>query len=187
MKSKNTEISGGDPELAQGSASPPTSRDAEDLPDGAKSMSLDQWFLIAAVLAGSCLVGEFVLGFAWFFSPGWANDPLFGPNFHAVLAAAMTAWVSLLFMTAAAGAGALVGSVCALLGVGEKYGRRVYGGWLLFAAVVILFLSISIYWSFYAQVLQTFPDGYHVASQATRAARSPLPDVGVAQSQTRVI
>jgi hypothetical protein len=169
MKSKNTEISGGDPELAQASASPPTPRDAEDLPDGAKSMSLLQWFLIAAVLAGSCLVGEFVLGCAWFFSPGWANDPLFGPNFHAVLATAITGWIAVMLMTAAAGAGALVGSGCALLEVGERRGRRVYSGWLLFATVVILFLSIWIFRSFYAKVWRDFPDGYHVASHAAGA------------------
>ena len=109
MKSKADVNSGGDAELAQGLASVPPSPDAGEPPDGAVSMSPLQWFSIAAVLVGACLA-EYVVGFAWFFSPGWANDPLLGPNFHAVLAAAMTAWVSLLLMTAAAAAGALVGS-----------------------------------------------------------------------------
>ena len=110
---------------------------------------------------------EYLLGFAWFFSPGWANDPLFGPNFHAVLATAMTGWVSLMLMTAAAGAGAIIGFLCALLGVGQRHGGQVHRGWLGFAAVVILLLSIWIFRSFYAWVWETFPDGYHVGSLGT--------------------
>jgi hypothetical protein len=166
MKSEQAENSGGDAELARGSASVPPSPHAEDLPGGAASMSLLRWFSIAAGLAGACLAGEYVFGFAWFFSPGWANDPLFGPNFHAVLATGITGWIAVILMTAAAGVGAFVGCGCALLGFGERHGRRVYGGWLLFAAIVILFLSIWIFRRSYAQVLQDFPNGYHVANRA---------------------
>jgi hypothetical protein len=130
-----------------------------------RSMSAPEWISIAGMgLAGLCC--EYWLGWVMFFSPGWANDPLFGPNFHVVLATAMTGWVSLLLMTAAVGAGAIVGFLCALLGVGQRHGRRVYRGWLWFAAVVILLLSIWRFRSFYAQVWEWFPDGYHVGSLA---------------------
>ncbi len=112
------------------------------------------------------LFWEYGLGWVIIFSPGWANDPLFGPNFHVVLAIAMTGWVSVLLMTAAAGAGAIVGFLCALLGFGQRHGGEVYRRWLWIAAVVILLLSIWIFRSFYAQVWKTFPDGYHVGSLA---------------------
>ncbi len=73
-----------------------------------------------------------------------------------------------MLMTAAAGAGAIVGFLCALLRVGERHGREVYRGWLRFAAIVILFLSIWIFRSVYAWVWETFPNGYQIASQVAR-------------------
>jgi hypothetical protein len=118
-------------------------------------------------IAGMSLVGlfwEYWLGWVVFFSPGWANDPLFGPNFHAVLATAMTVWFSLLLMTAGASAGAVVGFLCALLGLEQRHGGEVYRRWLWIAAVVILLLSIWIFRSCYAWVWEVFPDGYHVGS-----------------------
>jgi hypothetical protein len=122
------------------------------------------WWILIAGMALLSLIGVYGLGWCLFFSPGWANDPLFGPNFHAVLATVMTGWVSLLLMTAAAGAGAIVGFLCALLGVGQRHGRRVYRRWLWLAAVVILLLSIWIFRGFHAWVWKEFPDGYHVGS-----------------------
>jgi hypothetical protein len=120
-------------------------------------------------IAGMALVGlfwEYLFGFACFFSPGWANDPLFGPNFQAVLAAAITGWISLLLLTAAAGVGAVIGLLFALLRVGERHAGRVYRDWLWFAAAVVLFLSIWIFRSVHDWVWKTFPNGHHVASRA---------------------
>lgn len=121
-------------------------------------------------IAGNALVSlfwEYLFGFACFFSPGWANDPLFGPNFQAVLATTITGWVSLMLMTAAAGAGAIVGFFCTMLRVGEGHAGRVYRGWLLCAAVAIVFLSIWVFRIVSVWVWETFPNGYRVASQAT--------------------
>jgi hypothetical protein len=134
-------------------------------PEETKRIGALGWISIAG-MALMALAFEYGLGWCVFFSPGWANDPLFGPNFHAVLATVMTGWVSLLLMTAAAGAGAIIGFLCALLRVGEKHAGRVYRGWLWFAAVVILLLSIWIFRSFYGWVWESFPNGYHVGSLA---------------------
>lgn len=93
-----------------------------------KPISALVWCSIAGMaLAGLCC--EYALGWIMFFSPGWANDPLFGPNFHAVLATAMTGWVSLLLMTAAVGAGAIVGFLCTCWGpVGGMVAESMGGG-----------------------------------------------------------
>jgi hypothetical protein len=113
------------------------------------------------------MIEVYGLGWCLFFSPGWANDPLFGPNFHAVLATVMTGWLALILMAAAVSAGAIVGFVCALLGVGEAYRGRVYRGWLWLAALVILCLSVWIFRLNYARLWEAFPNGYPVGSLAT--------------------
>jgi hypothetical protein len=106
-------------------------------PEESKSMTAPTWISIV-VLALFSLFWEYVFGFCCLFSPGWANDPLFGPDFHTVLATVMTAWIALLLMTAAAGVGAIVGFLCGVLGVGKRYGLPAFRIWLWFAAVTIV-------------------------------------------------
>ena len=124
-------------------------------------MSVSDW-LVIVVVAAACLAGEILFGCAWFFSPGWANGGPFGLSFQTVLSTALTGWISVMLMTAATTAGAIVGFFCAALEVGQRHARRVYHVWLWFAGVVILGLSIWVFLRLYSSIWKEFPNGYVV-------------------------
>src|SRR5208337_541675 len=88
-----------------------------------RPMSAIDWISIAG-LAVLALFSEYILSWILFFSPGWTNGWPFGLSSQTVLSAAITGWISLMLMTAAAGAGAVVGFICSLLRVGEKHGGQ---------------------------------------------------------------
>jgi hypothetical protein len=113
-----------------------------------------------AGLAIALLFSEYIFGWILFLSPGWANGWPFGIRFQTVLSVALTSWAFLAAMTAAAGAGAIVGFICALLGLGTKSGRWVYRIWLWTAAMAILCFSIPLFWRIHAVYMEVFPNGY---------------------------
>ena len=111
-------------------------------------------------LAIAALFAEYIFGWCRFFSPGWANGWPFGVRFQTVISFAMTGWISVISMTASAGAGAIVGFICALLGLGEKNGYRAYRIWLWIAGTAMVCLSIPLFWRIHAWVMEEFPNGY---------------------------
>jgi len=124
-----------------------------------RPMSAVDWIGIAGI-ALLYLFIEFSLGGTAIFSPGWANGWPSCVRFQTVLSAVITAWLSLVLMTTAAGAGAIVGFICALMRVGEKHLKRAYRCWLWIAAVGILSLSALIFRTVYSSVWNDFPNGY---------------------------
>ncbi len=133
-------------------------RSSVGAPKPEASVSAGGW-ASRAVLALALLFAEFIWSWCLFFSPGWANGWGF-IRFQTVLSVVVTAWISLVAMTAAVGAGAIVGFICALLGLGTKHGRRVYRIWLWVAAMAILCFSIPIFRHIYALTMEAFPNGY---------------------------
>ena len=117
------------------------------------------WASMSGIIAATLFL-EYVMSWILFFSPGWANGWPFGVRFQSVLSAAATGWISIMLMTLAAGVGALVGFVCALLGIGKTHGRRAYRFWLRLAVVVIICLSVWVFRWISASVWEAFPDGY---------------------------
>jgi hypothetical protein len=102
------------------------------------------WIGIVA-MACCWLVGEVLLGWFLFFSPGWANGwpPPF--SYQLVLSTGVTIYSSIMLMTAAAGVGAIVGLILAVAGVSEERERQVYVWWLCFAAVVVLCVGVFVF------------------------------------------
>jgi len=139
-----------------------TRRKSAKKPEGPRS-AID-WISIAGI-AVICLFFEYWLGFVLLFSPGWACGRRFGFSFQAVLSAVITDGISIMLWTAAAGAGAIAGFVCALARVGENQGRQFYRSWLWFASVVILCLSALIFRSVYSSVWKDFPSGYPIEQE----------------------
>jgi hypothetical protein len=74
------------------------------------------------LLTLGAMVSEYIMSRLLFFSPGLWNGWPFGLSFQTVLSVAMTGWTSLMIMTALAAAGAIVGFLCALLGLGQIHG-----------------------------------------------------------------
>jgi len=108
------------------------------------------------------LIGEYELGAVFFFSPGWATGRPFGLSFQAVLAAGTAIWFGVFAMTAAAGAGALLESVAALVGLSARRGWRLYMLWLCLWAAVIMCVSPWVFRSFYDWFWVKFPHGYDI-------------------------
>jgi hypothetical protein len=117
------------------------------------------WASIAG-LTVTALIWEYILSWFLFFSPGWANGWPFGVRFQTVLSVAVTGWISLMVMTAAAAAGAMVSFICSLLGLGAKHGRRAYRMWLWISGGLILCLSIPLLGCIHAWTMEVFPNGY---------------------------
>ncbi len=77
-----------------------------------------------------------------------------------MISVALTGWISVILMTASAGVGAIVGFICALLGLGQKHGSRAYRMWLWFSGGLILCLSIPLLGRIHAWTMEVFPHGY---------------------------
>jgi hypothetical protein len=110
--------------------------------------------------AVAMLFAEFIWTWFLFFSPGWANGWPFGIRFQTVISVALTGWISVILMTVSAGVGAVVGFICALLRLGQKHGSKAYDMWLWISAGLILCLSIPLFGSIYALIMEEFPSGY---------------------------
>lgn len=141
------------------------------LPDRKANYRMALTWIAIAGMAGCWLIGECLFGFFFFFSPGWANGWPFGLSFQLVLSVAMTGYMSLMLMTAAAGVGAILEFIGALAGLREERQRQFYCWWLWIAAAVILCVSVLAFWRTYTWAWKEFPDGY-VISQATPHPRS---------------
>jgi hypothetical protein len=117
------------------------------------------WLSIAIALA-SVLTVEFIAPVL--LTPGWANGWPFGLSFQAVLAAGAAIWFGVCAMTATAGAGALLESVAALVGLSARRGWRLYILLLCLSAAVIICASPWVYDRFCDLFWMEFPDGYRV-------------------------
>ena len=118
--------------------------------------------LMCVWIAGLAAFGLFVEGIAGaflFFTAGWANGWPLGLSFQTVLSVGITGYYLLLLMTAAVGVGAIVGLICILLRVEEKYESLVYRR-LLWFALLFLCLGAFIFLCVYVSVWKAFPDGY---------------------------
>ena len=113
--------------------------------------SVVAWASIAGV-AIVILALEYVLGWRLFFSPGWANSRPYGLSYQVVLSVGIAAYSSLMLITAAYGAGAVVGAICALFRIGEERRLDLYVRWLWIAALIVFFLSIIIFWHWYVRI-----------------------------------
>jgi hypothetical protein len=101
------------------------------------------WLFVVAI-AAFALVCEILFSMFLFFTGGWANGwP--GLSFRTVSATVITLYIALELMTVATAVGAIVGFICALFRMNVNRQFRIYGGWLLFAALVVLCLS---FWNF---------------------------------------
>ena len=76
------------------------------LSDWQPNLRMTLYWIGVAGMAGCWLVGEWMFGFFFFFTVGWANGWPFGLSFQLVLSIVMTGYISLMLMTAALGAGA---------------------------------------------------------------------------------
>ncbi len=97
-----------------------------------------------AKLTAFGLFVENLVGWALFFSPGWANGWPFGLSFHTVASIGIIVYILLELTTAAAGVGAIVGLICILLRVEEKYESLVYRNWR-WVVIVLLCLSVLLF------------------------------------------
>ncbi len=101
------------------------------------------WTAIAG-LAGLFLIHDLIFSVFLSFEPDWANGwP--GLSSETVISTVITVWSGLLFMTAAAGAGAIAGLIAALAGVSPERQLKIYRWWICFAAAAILCLSVFIF------------------------------------------
>jgi hypothetical protein len=103
--------------------------------------------LMCVWIAGLAAFGLFVenwIGWLLFFSPGWANGWPFGLSFHTVASIGIIVYILLELTTAAAGVGAIVGLICILLRVEEKYESLVQRNWL-WIMIVLLCLSFLLF------------------------------------------
>lgn len=123
-------------------------------------MIAKDWLTIAGWSFGT-FAGLIFLGFGPAYSPGWANGWPFGLSIQFVWSAGMTVLFSLLLMTAAAGAGAVVGAVCAYCGVGLRHGRAIYAGWLVLCCALALFASLWAFREVHASTWELWPNGYN--------------------------
>jgi hypothetical protein len=143
-----------------------TDPDFGDVPMSCKSAGIPEapipplGWVSRAGLAIALLFGEFVWSWCLFFNPGWANAWPFGVSFQTVLSVVITGWLALIFMTASAGLGAIIGFICALLRLGTKNGPRAYRLWLWTSGAVSLFSSIPLFARIHAWTMQLFPNGY---------------------------
>ena len=113
-----------------------------------------------AGFAVAMLFAEYIVTWFLFFSPGWANGWPLGMRFQTVISVALTGWISVILMTVSAGVGAVVGFICAMLGLGQKLGCRTYRMWLWISAGLILCLSIPLLGRIHAWIMEVFPNGY---------------------------
>ncbi len=101
------------------------------------------WSAIAGV-AGLFLIHELIFSVFLSFEPDWANGwP--GLSSDTVISTVITVWSALLFMTVAAGAGAIAGLIGALAGVRPERQLQIFCWWMCFAAAAILCLSVFIF------------------------------------------
>jgi hypothetical protein len=104
------------------------------------------WFLLWNGLAAMCfiiLICGYMLGAFIFFTHGWSVGwPI---PARIVQSTAVTLYGSFMLMTASAGAGAIVMSICALFRMSETGQDRLYYGWLRVSAVVIACLSALVF------------------------------------------
>jgi hypothetical protein len=104
------------------------------------------WFLLWNVNAAMCfiiLICGYMLGALFFFTHGWSVGwPI---PARTVVSTGVTLYSSFMLMTASAGAGAIVMSICALFRLSETKQVRLYYGWLCVSAVVIACLSALIF------------------------------------------
>ena len=105
------------------------------------------WLFIAG-LAGVYLVCEWVVSVVLSIGGGWANG-WSGLSFRTVSSTVITALIALSLMTAAAGAGAIVGLLEAMAGVRQKRQFQIYCWWLCIAGVAVLCIIVFIFRSYY--------------------------------------
>ncbi len=118
------------------------------------------WLTIAG-RSLAVLAGLLFFGFGLAFNPGWANSWPFGLPIYSVWSAGMSILFLLLFMTVAAGLGAVAGVVCSSFGVGLRRGRAIYAGWLAGSCALAVFASLWAFRRLYATSLEMWPNGYN--------------------------
>ena len=91
------------------------------------------WFLLwnwIAAMAAIILICGVILSLPFSFTHGWSVGWPFGLSQRIVRIVCITVYYSLMHMTAAAAHGAIVVSIFALFGMGERGQFRVYCWWL---------------------------------------------------------
>jgi hypothetical protein len=116
------------------------------------------WIGIAG-LAGFTLIAEWYFGAILFFAPGWANGWPWGLSFELVVSAGMTAYISLMLMTASTGAGAIIAHFEASTGVRAEDQWQFFIRWLCITSAVVVCLSSIVFLALCAWVAPNFPDG----------------------------
>ena len=123
-------------------------------------MSVQSWLLIAGWSFAAFGCGIFI-GIPLVFSPGWANGWPFGLTIYTVWSVGMACEFCLLSITAAVGGGAIAGALGSHYGIGLRYGRAVYAGWLVFACLFVAWAARGAFNEIYASTLEMWPNGYN--------------------------
>jgi hypothetical protein len=117
---------------------------AMPLPRWKSNLKMAVFWIAIAGLAGLFLIHELIFSVFLSFEPDWANGwP--GLSTDTVISTVIMVWSALLFMTVAAGAGAVAELIGALAGVSPERQFQIYRWWMCFAAVAILCLSVFIF------------------------------------------